>query len=1554
MLSGMVAAVLLAAWPAISRASDYYWTNTGTAGNFTNAANWGPSFTTVPGAADNANFTNSSSTVNWTCGATNTRAVFNTINNTTTLGIGADNTWLVTDSFIAGQTAGRNASVTHSSGNLAVSNEAGTAQMIIGQAGKGSYALSSTLTGTLFVNQLLVTNNVVNGPTNANFIFNGGTLITRAAPDQIAANIVVQSNVSYNTAGNWDIKGDWFMLGGTNIINMLYSSVGAARGYVYIGGGTGTQVKNKTVSAGRNAVLNLVSGMPSLTSVNNTLAAVDGGKIYCSNIQFGGVSNSVQIVGTGSVVNVTAGWRGIGGSYGSVIVSNGGAIYSTGGFQVEGTGTVVVTDAGSYFTFSSGNLVLGQGSNSNSFNIVNGGTVLAPSSTVIGGGAGGTVIGNSLTVTGANSSLTNRSGLTMGDNSANIAGRVLISNGGRVINVGGGTTIGTGAAGSVSNSVTVTGSGSMLSNNTSVTVGNIIRAHYNSLNVLDGGLVMSASGVIGGGGSSATSNNVAIVSDSGSLWTNSGSLAVGAAANAGYNKMLILNGAQVASVAGIIGTNALGNAVALTNGAWNLGSGQLQIGAGSGSGNYLQIDQGSTADNIGTLTVKLNNSINLLGGTLGMAGGMYNGSFTAGDGVQAATLKALGGTLVVSNGLVIPNNATLTGTGGVSGGGTGVSLASGATINPGISGAGALTISGSSLTWGGGSVYRCGIADVSAAPGSGWDFVNVSSQLVLGVGAVIKVDSMGAAPANWSATANYNLRILNYGSLVGSPTNVTVDSGDFTPGGTWILTNVYNALFLLYRGSGVSYSPSSKWNDPNSGNWDVAGNWTPNGQPVNDGTVAMEFAGATAYRSTNNLGSFALNKLLLTGMGGAGITNVIAGNTLVFTNTDARVDYSGSASYRIDCPSQFKTNMVMDGDGYGNGLGGGASVTFTNIAATGGLTKKGPWKLTLNGVNTFGGPLLVDSQADGVLKVEVTNAAMGTVNDVIVSNGTLWCAPAGGTVMAMKNNANRRGLVTGANSVWTNSSSFTVAAGSTTETTNCLLTVTDGGTLYAGGVLTVGDSCPRNIMIVTNGGKAISSSCWIGNAGAGVGNIALVTGVGSVWSNGAVTIGGSGGANILKVERGGVYASASSILVQNLGSVSAPSYLIVTNGGVVNCLDIQLKNDSANDNKSGKAIITGANSLFKLGGGVSQLVRYAGRESTLTVSDGGTVTNGRWTVAYGPGVSACGVIVTNGGRMFCVGTSTLTTTNGCSELFFAVSGTNSLWNNGGGGLNLVNGAGGASTLNGVTVNDGATMINVGTINLATAISIGSSNNYVLVDGGTLQATMLTCSNGAPNGATFTGSSSVTITNIVLANSGQTVTFNGGRLNVQNAVISNGVAQVAGDGIQSAVLNLIPGGTNTFSDGLVITNNAMLGGSGLIAAPSTVYGTLSLGLTGAGTLTNNGTFTMMTGSESRFDVVATTAAGCDLLAVTNGALTLAGTLTPVLKADFVPAKADRFLIMTNQSGSVSGSFANGTRATIYAENLTTKVGTFKIEQGAQGVVLTDYQVWKSGGALLIIR
>jgi hypothetical protein len=202
-----------------------------------------------------------------------------------------------------------------------------------------------------------------------------------------------------------------------------------------------------------------------------------------------------------------------------------------------------------------------------------------------------------------------------------------------------------------------------------------------------------------------------------------------------------------------------------------------------------------------------------------------------------------------------------------------------------------------------------------------------------------------------------------------------------------------------------------------------------------------------------------------------------------------------------------------------------------------------------------------------------------------------------------------------------------------------------------------------------------------------------------------------------------------------------------------------------------------------------------------------------------------------------------------------------------------------------------------------------------------------------------------------------VNLNGGTLNVKNTLVDNGAAFVAGDGSLNNTLNLVPGGTNTFVNSLVITNSTTLAGSGLVQATSTVYGTLSPGGVGLGAVTNNGLFTLTNSATARFELAANTTpgAGWDLLAVTNGALNLGGSLVPVLKGGFMPAQSDRFLIMTNQGPSaVSGDFANGSRATIYAENLTTKLGTFKIEKGAQGVVLTDYQILRSSGTLIFVR
>jgi T5SS/PEP-CTERM-associated repeat protein len=1336
--------------------------------------------------------------------------------------------------------------------------------------------------------------------------------------------------------------------------------------------GTGAGARGNTLSVEGAAVVTNAAVVTVGTlagSGGNQLSIAGGGRLYSSGTAVIGLtassSNSALVTGTGSLWQVSQLTLGSGtGSSGNVLrVENGGVVRClTGRIWIGESAScnsnqLIIRDGQVYAPA----ILLGNNQAGQSVSIIGGdglnslldcqGSTLGTAGTGVSGGHSYTIDGGGFPGSAVASNITTVSIAAAGGLCA-----LVVTNQGRLY-ASGALTVGPG----VGNTAVVAQGGKAGAG------GFQIAGSNNTLSVEGAGSVLNAGGLnsIIGTAANQTGNTVRVTD--GGVITNGGTLGVGAYGANSACALVIGSAGKVftAGYAGIgSGAGAAGNSVTVRDegSLWNLGGKNLNVGTNNALtvDNWLVITRTGAVDNVGTLTVYTNNSVSFLGGTLGVVSVSYNnGLFSAGDGAQAAALKSLAaGTLAFNGGLLLNSNAVLSGGGTVSGAGAGVEIGRGARLEPGLDEVGAVAIGGSGLTLDAGGIYRCEIADLAAGPGFGWDWVSVGSQLALPeAGAVIRLDSMGGVPANWNAGADYNLRVLNFGSLAGSVTNVVLDLSGFVPGGAWSVTNANNALYLLYRGSGASYSPTSKWNDPNSGNWSVAENWTPNGQPAGDGTAGLEFGGSgPGYSATNDTGAFALNRLLLTGSGGAGVTNVIAGGTLVFTNADARVDYSGSAAYRITSPSQFKTDLVMDGNGYGGGLVDGPAVTFTNITAAGGLTKKGPWMLVLNGANTFGGPLVVDSPPDGVLRA-ATNS-IGTGNALIVSNGTLWTVSSGLNIFARKGSVNRRGLITGPNSVWTNTASgFYVAEGVTTETTNNILTLSDGATLHAGGGLLVGSSCPRNMLIVTNGGRVYSpASSGVGGSSAGSGNMVLVTGTGSLWNCSTLTIGGGSGNNVLQVERGGQYISSSSITVQNLGS--SPSLLLVTNGGIVNCISLQLQNDLAGASSRGLAVVTGTGSVLRLGGGNSGLVRRSGSQgNTLTVRCGGTATNGSWNVAYSePGAISNGILVANGGRMFCTGNSSLAVTNNCRDNYFQVEGADSLWNNGGGGLNLVSGAGGSSAGNYVRVSDGAVMTNVGALNLATINASTSSNNFVLVDGGVLQAASLTCNNGQPNWVTLDGTGALSLGTLILTNAGQTVTVASGSLTLKNALVSNGVAQVIGDGTQSAALTLLPFGTNDFARGLVISSNAVLGGSGLVAATTTVHGALSPGLAGVGSLVNRGPLGFAGGSGSRFDLAAGTEAGSgwDWLVVTNGPLDLGGLLTPVLGEGFVPEKADRFLIMTNQDGSVTGSFANGGQATAYAGDLKTKLGTFAIEIADQGVVLTGFRAWRSGGTVVVLR
>jgi hypothetical protein len=930
-----------------------------------------------------------------------------------------------------------------------------------------------------------------------------------------------------------------------------------------------------------------------------------------------------------------------------------------------------------------------------------------------------------------------------------------------------------------------------------------------------------------------------------------------------------------------------------------------------------------------------------------------NGLFAVGDGVQAATLKSLpGGTLAFTAGLRINTNAVLTGIGAVNGAGTGVLIPNGATLAPGSNGVGALTIGGSNLTLGAGSVYRCEITDMKLGPGLGWDLVTVSSQLVLAAGAVIKMDSMGAVAANFEANRNYNLRIATYGSLAGvNPATVTVNTDDFLNGGVWTLTNTANALWLICRDAPALSAADYTWKAPSNGNWDAGANWAGASAPAAGGGASLNVAfGDTGvrYRSTNNLtGAFQLNQLRFSS--GSGVTNFLLGNQIALTNTGARVDYLAgeTGAFTVSNIVRLTTDTEFGGEAYGGTLSLAGPVT--NLGT---LTKRGAWTLALgNSYNNIIGPVVVDGP-DGMLRVDNAGTFAG-VGSVTVSNGLIVVVPSTCTFAGSWGN-NRRALVKGIGSMWTNNAVFTVSDGAT----NVQLVV-DGGSFHAPTLLMFVNGSRDGSIIVTNGGVINNRS----NANAMGDNstncLLQLTGANSImYRNQNLGVSsGAGTGNRIIIEKKALIYGANTFYLYAAGVSNS---LLVADGGLVNC-------GGANSPALGgfnvlgsncSALVTGSGTLVTVrstGSGISSVGLGSDYGNTMTIASNAVVTNLNLQVAQGMAAQNR-LIVTDGGKLYAwagAASPFIANGTGCVANTATVTGGDSLWDVKGYSLTVCQGTG---TVNGLLVENGGLVSNL--LTLVVAIGSGASNNNVTVNGGTLVAGTIACSNTLPNSVIVTNGATLTATTLLsVTNNNFKVNLNGGTLNVKNTLVDNGAAFVAGDGSLNNTLNLVPGGTHTFVSGLVITNSTTLAGSGLVQATSTVYGVLSPGGAGLGSVTNNGVFTLTNGATARFELAANTTpgAGWDLLAVTNGALNLGGTLVPVLKGAFLPAQADRFLIMTNQgSAAVAGTFSNGDRATIYAEDLSTRVGTFKIEKGTQGVVLTDYQVLRPSGALIIVR
>ncbi|MEI7437134.1 MAG: hypothetical protein WCL16_10060, partial [bacterium] len=1387
-----------------------------------------------------------------------------------------------------------------------------------------------------------LTNQTING---GNIAFSGGALNIGTGPNT-APSALVMSNYTLNASGN--------AIGGASIIGNGCSNttVSLLSGYLWNGGnqtltvGSGAGATNNTLLIDGQGVTGgaIATNMSTVTvcgggSLGNTLIVTNRGQLAALGVTVGFGMKGRALVNEASMTLGTSG------------ISLSGDL---GEFQIGSNGVVNTTGA---INFSTGA--------SNTLSVINGGRL-----TIIGA-----------TPTPMRNLTSYQTIRVAGDGS-------VFDGGGNIYSI----IYWSSGVGQFGNQVIVA-NGGVLTNIT-------LRMHIqnNSPPVCAGNLVAVTNGgrfyssgdfsLNNKASSPLVCNNTALVAGVSSVWNN-GNYPFGL--SSGSNHMLLVEGGLLTNVSTLTFSTGRNNMIVVTNGGrvftggtaslgstagdsqnaaivtgsgslWSLGNQTLIVGATNSSNNSLTIDQGGTVDNIGTLTLAgALNSVSLRGGTLGVANTVYtNGPFTVGDGTQSATLKVLaGGTLAFNSGLLITNNATLTGVGTVNAGTAGVLITNGATINPGINGAGTLTIGGSNLTWAGGGVYDCEITNLSLGFGSGWDLLNVSSQLVFAGGTpkfVIKMDSKGAPVSGFDPALNYSLKIVNYGSMTGYDTNlITIDATSaFNPlGYVWTLANTNNALWLVYSGTNSAGDATRVWKVPSNGNWNVDGNWAGGVAPASGGdqTNILNFGdNGTPYISSNNLsGTFLLNKLELVNI--SGVTNVIRGNPLAFTNNGealARVEYqSGGGVFVVSNAISLAAGTVFGGEG------AGILVLASNVTGGQPLIKQGPWTLALAGSNTFENPVVVTNASAGVIRIANSDAL--SRNTIIVTNGGVL----NGTVAYTLGNLDvlRSARVTGSGSLWSNSAALTVGS-------NAPVTVDNGGQLLLVGGMTL-NGYGSSPMTVTNGGQLnFSNTVTVGSSSAS--NAWLVTDSGSLLQgpgNDTAYLNVGGAAmlrNTLTVQNGGIVTNMRLALL-------GPSTLTVANGGRCQPRGLYL------DGTECSASVMGGAGVTSIISGPVNGVGLRGKSVTVTI-DGADVAGSALldgNASIGVGVANCMLILTNKGRW--VGPSTgggIVGYNGPSNsLVLAKGGYCKIVTKtdgvglgyGGNGANynsivvrdsgsvfeIVNGsygfyigcAFGANINYGnmIYVQEGGMITNADRVGFAGDTSrsyfcgSNSFNNGIQVSaGGLINAGNLwgigeaggvtgnfakvtgagsiwnmnnkTLTVGATNGVNsnnyFTIEQGGVLDNVgtLLVSMNNSLNLLGGALGVINMTYSNGLPFLAGDGTQTATLKA-QGGTLNFPSGLVITNNANLTGTGIIAATTTVYGTVSPGLL-IGVITNSGDLILKSSATTKIEIATNSTAGTgwDLLTVTNGTLNLGGTLKVVLTGGFTPLNAQSFVVM----------------------------------------------------------
>jgi T5SS/PEP-CTERM-associated repeat protein len=476
---------------------------------------------------------------------------------------------------------------------------------------------------------------------------------------------------------------------------------------------------------------------------------------------------------------------------------------------------------------------------------------------------------------------------------------------------------------------------------------------------------------------------------------------------------------------------------------------------------------------------------------------------------------------------------------------------------------------------------------------------------------------------------------------------------------------------------------------------------------------------------------------------------------------------------------------------------------------------------------------------------DLTIGTNGSFTTLIITNSGAVTNTGGGAIGLNAAAKTNRVIVTGANSTWDIANNLAVgSAGSFNE-----LIMTNGGKVFGSfgnighlstsayntatvtgngsiwtltNVLNVGNAGRSNRLVVANAAKAVSGGGYVGFGSSSIGNVAVITGAGSQWSNDSgLPVGGDSSFNQMVISNGaavlsdGAYVggkftqsgagSSNSVIITGAGSswtnTSTSSVgnfgkfnqLIITNGGVMRntapFASLVLGWQPFGSNNT--VIVTGTNSLFSNRGlnGARLTIGQGSSFNQLFLRDGGVAQTDVGELAENSSSSNNVAVVADAGSLWF---STF-------DLF----------------------VGNAGPGNQLTVSTGGT---ASAADFYLGFADTSSNNTAIVTGGSIIVSNAAGTSIADiRRGTLTLNSGIVRADILLLTNGpqSQFDFNGGTLQTRTTTVNNGSAFTVGNGSDAAILNVISNGLHTFNDGLTIAGNASLQGNGVIRGVVTV-------------------------------------------------------------------------------------------------------------------------------------